>query len=114
MSKKLDLRALEQPTLELTLLDDAGTTLRLIAPDVDLIERFQAAAPKLKKVADTNDARAIRACFDLFADIISNNLEGVEVTAEELRDKYRLRFVHLLFIARDYLGFINEINHEKN
>ena len=114
MARKLDLNALEQPTLELTLMDDAHTTLRLIAPDVDLIERLQGAAPKMKKVADSNDGESVKAIYDLFADLISNNLEGITVTAEELRDKYRVRFVHLMVIGANYLEFINEINAAKN
>jgi len=114
MARKLDLNALEQPTLELTLMDDNHTMLRLIAPDVDLIERLQSAAPKLKKVADSNDGDSIKAVYDLFADVISNNLEGLTVTAEELRDVYRVRFVHLMVIAANYLEFINEIKNAKN
>lgn len=114
MARKLDLNALEQPTLELTLMDDNHTMVRLIAPDVDLIERLQSAAPKLKKVADSNDGDSIKAVYDLFADIISNNLEGLTVTVEELRDVYRVRFVHLMVIAANYLEFINEIKSAKN
>lgn len=114
MGRKLDLRTLEQPTLELTLLDDDNTMLRLIVPDVDLIEKLQVVAPKMRKIADSNDGAAIKAIYELFADIISNNMDEITVTAEELRDKYRLKLVHLMFICADYLEFIGEIKNAKN
>ena len=114
MAKILDLNALEQPTLELTLLDDDKTTFRLVCPDVKLVERFMAASKELKAVQDSGDADAIKKLYKLTAEMVSCNLDDRKVTAEELRDKYRIKFVHLFFIFNSYLEFIQEINEAKN
>lgn len=114
MAIKLDLNALEQPTMELTLMDDDHTTLRLVCPDVKLIERLISAAPALTAVKDSSDVAVIKKTYELFADVLSNNEDGLRITAEELRDKYRVRFVHLVLIATRYLDFIREIQEAKN
>lgn len=114
MARRLDLNALEQPTLELTLLDTDKTTFRLVCPDVKLVERFMAASRELHAVQDSQDTESIKQLYALTAEVISCNLDGVQITAEELRDKYRVKFVHLIFIFRDYLDFIKEINEAKN
>jgi hypothetical protein len=114
MIKKLDLNALEQPTLELTLLDADKTTFRLMCPDVKLVERFMVASRELSAVQTSGDAKAIKKLYALTAEIISCNQDGIDVTAEELRDKYGVKFVHLIFIFKDYLDFIKEINEAKN
>lgn len=114
MIKKLDLNALEQPTLELTLLDKDKTTFRLVCPDVKLVERFMAASRELSAVQKSGDAQAIKKLYTLTAEVISCNLDDVKVTAEELRDKYGVKFVHLIFIFKDYLDFIKGINEAKN
>lgn len=111
---KLDLRALEQPTLELTLLDDAATTLHLTIPETSLVEKLMAIAPELKAIQQSQDDDSIQKLYSFAADLISNNEEGVTVTAEELNDVYKLRFVHLVFIFRDYLKFIRGIENVKN
>lgn len=114
MNRRLDLNALEQPTLELTLLDEAKTTVHMTFPEVKLIERLQAVAPDLRAVQNSQDVSSINKLYQLAAELISNNEEGLQVTAEDLRGKYRVRFVHLVFIFNDYLDFIREINNEKN
>lgn len=114
MAKKLDLNALEQPTLELTLLDDNKTTFRLVCPDVHLVERFMAAAKELPNVKSDKQPDTIKKLYELTAEMVSCNYDDIKVTAEELRNKYRVKFVHLIFIFNDYLEFINEINEAKN
>lgn len=114
MARRLDLNALEQPTLELTLLDADKTTFRLVCPDVKLVERFMAASRELSAVQKSGDAESIKKLYALTAEVISCNLDDIQITAEELRDKYRVKFVHLIFIFKDYLDFIKEINEAKN
>lgn len=114
MNRKLDLNALEQPTLELTLLDANKTTVHMTLPETKLVEKLITITPELKAVASSGDAGSIKKLYELAADLISNNEEGITVTAEDLRDKYGVRFAHLVFIFNDYLDFINEIKAEKN
>lgn len=73
-----------------------------------------AASRELSAVQKSGDAQAIKKLYTLTAEVISCNLDDVKVTAEELRDKYGVKFVHLIFIFKDYLDFIKGINEAKN
>ena len=96
MAKTFDFNALEQPTLEVTMQDDKRTVLHLCTPTVELLERFQAAAKDVRIIAKKKDGQTIQALYELMADLFSCNADGVTVTAEELRDKYRLSLVHFV------------------
>lgn len=114
MTKKLDFNALEQPTLELTMKDENRTTINVEIPNEALIERLQAAAPGLKKACQSQDANLIRKTYELIADLISCNEQGLQVSAVDLRDKYRLKLEDLIAFCSIYLEFIAEIKNAKN
>lgn len=114
MARMLDLNALEQPTMELKLRDDARSVFRVIAPSTRLVEKFIEAKAEIADVAKNHDAARIKKLFDLTAEIISCNADYITVTAEELRDKYRLTFGDIVVIFAAYLDFIKEINSAKN
>lgn len=114
MAKVIDLNALEQPTLELTFRDEAKTTFHLIYPTEKLVERFVSASGEIKKVAKDKKPESIKALYELLAEIVSCNLDGFVVSAEELRDKYRVGFLDLTVVFKAYLDFINELNEVKN
>jgi len=114
MAKTFDFNALEQPTLEVIMQDDHRTVLHLCTPTVELLERFQAAAKDARIIAKKKDGQTIQALYDLMADIFNNNADGVAVTAEDLRDKYRLSLVHFVAFMPVYLDFIEEIKTAKN
>lgn len=114
MAKVLDLNALDQPVLEVKLRDDARTIFRLTTPTTGLVERFVAAKEELAAVAKTRDVGQIKKLYELTAELISCNAEYITVTAEELRDKYRLTFGDLVVIFAAYLDFIKEFNSAKN
>lgn len=114
MARTLDLNSLDRPTLELTLRDDARTRLRLIYPSEKLVERFMAASDELTAVSKNKNADTIQSLYRLTADILNCNMDDVEVTAEELRDKYRVSFADLMVIYAAYLDFIKELTEAKN
>ena len=114
MAKMLDLNALEQPVLELKLRDEARTIFRLTTPTAKLVERFLTAKTEATEIANTKDAEKIKKLFELTAEIISCNTDYNIVTAEELRDKYRLTFGDIVVIFAAYLDFIKEFNNAKN
>ena len=103
MAKMLDLNALDQPILEVKLRDENRTVFRLTMPTTKLVERFTA-----------RDVGKIKALYELTAELISCNADYITVTAEELRDKYRLTFGDLVVVFAAYLDFIKEINNAKN
>lgn len=114
MAKVLDLNALDQPTLELKLRDDARSVFRLTTPTTHLVERFIAIKGELAGVAESRDADRIKKVYELTAELISCNAEYIKVTAEELRDKYRLTFGDIVIIFSAYLDFIQEMTNAKN
>ena len=114
MAKMLDLNALEQPILEVKLRDDNRTIFRLTTPTTKLVDRFVAAKGEMSEIASSRDAEKIKKLYELTAELISCNAEYITVTAEELRDKYRLTFGDIIVIFAAYLDFIKEFNNAKN
>ena len=113
MARVFDFNALEQPTLEVTLKDEAKTTVRLTIPSEGLVERFTAMAEEVKKLAQNPGAALIRAVYEL-AELFNSNADGLTFTAESLRDKYKIQLVHLICFQPAYLDFIAEIQNAKN
>lgn len=114
MAKILDLNALDQPILEVTLRDAKKTVFRLTTPTTKLVEKFIAAKSELSAIAATRDVGKIKALYELTAELISCNADFITVTAEELRDTYRVTFADLVVIFAAYLDFIKEFNNAKN
>ena len=114
MAKVFDFNALEQPTLEVTLKDEAKTKVRLTVPTTGVIERFMAMTAEAKKLAQNPDGALIRAVFAQWAEIFNSNADGLVFTAESLRDEYKLELVHLICFQPVYLDFIAEIQNAKN
>ena len=114
MAKILDLNALDQPVLEVKLRDENRTLFRLTTPTTKLVERFIAAKGELSDIAQSRDIDQIKKLYELTAELISCNADYITVTAEDLRDKYRLTFGDLVVIFAAYLDFIKEFNNAKN
>ena len=112
--RKLDFNALEKPVLELTLKDEAKTVVRATTPTEELVERLTAASGELKEIIDKGNGEAIRALFGLIAELMSCNLDGLTFTAEDLRDKYKMKLYDAAVFVKAYLGFIQELNELKN
>lgn len=112
--KMLDFNAIQQPEWAIKLKDEAGTTVTLTAPTEKLLSRLVATAGELQSIKDEGDERSIKAVFDLIADVMNNNLDGLKFTGEDLRHKYRMNFYDAVLFVRQYLVFINEITEAKN
>lgn len=114
MAKTLDFNALKMPKLPLVMSDADRTKITVTAPPEGLVEELAAAGPELKRTVESGDAEGVRACYDLAARLMSCNLSGLTVTAEELRGKYGLDIYGLMFFFNAYTDFINEIQNAKN
>lgn len=112
--KKLDFNALERPVLELTLKDEARTVVRATAPTEELVERLVAASSEIQKAINDNTGETIKALFELIADLMNCNVDGLVFTAESLRDKYGMKLYEATVFVKVYLDFIQEINSAKN
>ena len=114
INKTFDFTSLEQPVLETTLNDTERTKVHLTAPTEDLVERFITFSQETKRLTENPDGSLIRAIFELYAELFSCNTDGLKFTAEDLRDKYRLKLVHLILFQPAYLDFISELQNAKN
>ena len=114
MAKMLDLNALDQPILEIALRDEAHTIFRLTTPTVALVEKFVAAKSEIGEVAKSRNVDKIKKLYALAAELISCNADYITISAEDLRDKYRVTFGDLVVIFAAYLDFIREFNNAKN
>ncbi len=114
MAKMLDLNALDQPILEITLRDEAKTIFRLTTPTVALVERFTAAKGEISEIAKSRNVDKIKKLYELTAELMSCNADYITVTAEDLRDKYHVNFGDLVVIFAAYLDFIREFSDTKN
>lgn len=114
MPKVLDFNSLQRPTLELVMPDENRTKFRLVCPTENLIERLEAGMKELTDVLNKKDGTAIAACFALAADLFNCNDDGITVTAQDLRDKYRLGLDALVVFFSTYVDFIDEIKNAKN
>ena len=114
MAKTLDFNKLEQPTLNVVLRDEAQTRLTITAPSEALIEKLEANIDDIKAACSSKNKEALDTAFALAADFMSCNLEGIQVTSEELRGKYGVNYAMLLAFIVCYLEFIEEIKNAKN
>lgn len=114
MAKALDFNSLQRPTFEVTMKDDARTKLRLVCPKESLVERLESGMKELREILEKKDGSSIRACFRLAADLFSENDNDVEITAEALRDQYRISLEDLVVFFSAYIDFIGEIKNAKN
>lgn len=114
MRKTLDFNSLEQPVLEITLKDDAHTRLELCAPIEDLVEKLEANTNLINEAVKKGTAESIKAVFNLAAELMCYNLDGVKLTAEDLRDKYGLKLMDIIIFYGAYTDFITEIKAAKN
>lgn len=114
MAKTLDFNSIEPKVLELVMRDDARSHIYVSTPTEGLVEELQTLAPKLSAVLNDKDNMCVADIYDLAARLISCNRTGLQVTAEDLRDKYRMNLEALLVFFGAYMDFINEITNEKN
>ena len=114
MARELNFNSLERPHLKLTMRDADHTVLRVTTPTEELVEKLTACAGELQEVLERKDEDATRAAWDLLADFLSYNMEGIKVTADDLRGKYGLYLEDAILLMKTYMDFITDITNAKN
>ena len=114
MAKTLDFNVIEPLTFPLVMRDPEHTKIDVLAPTEGLIEELEAAGPAIKGALAADDEASVPALYDLAARLMSCNQQGLAVTAEELRDKYKLNLECLVVFYNSYPDFIKEIASAKN
>lgn len=113
-NKTLNFNQFQRPVLELTMMDEKQTTIKVSTPSMELLEELEATLPEFETVAKTGNAAAVQAIYDLAARLINCNLSFITVTADELRTKYRMGLDYMQIFFSTYMDFVNEIYKEKN
>lgn len=114
MAKNLNFRKFAQPTLNITMNDAEETLFTLTAPTVELVERLEANQDALIETFTKGDRESLEEIWNLAAALISCNREGRQVTAEDLKRRYRLSYQMLFAFLTAYGEFIEEIENAKN
>jgi hypothetical protein len=114
MPKSFDFNSLIQEALEVKLSDAAGTVLHVTTPPERLIEQLAASVEELTNMGPNQGIEKVRASYTLAAALMSCNLEGVQVTADELREKYKVPPMALAAFTAAYMDFINDFHQAKN
>lgn len=115
MSRALDLNAIEQPTLDITMRDKDHTVFHLSVPSVEFVEKLEALKPVMAKMKKGGNAiESVKKVYGFFAEIFSHNEDGIRVTAEDLRDVYRVNLLHIVQIYGQYMAFIEDMTNAKN
>lgn len=113
-NKVFDFNSLDRLSIEVTLCDPQKTVIHVTTPTEGTIERLASAADDLVALSGASSEEKVRASYKLCADILSCNVEGLTITAEELRDKYNIKPITLAGFTAVYLDFINEFKNAKN
>ena len=114
MAKTLDFNIIVPPTLPLVMRDAERTRVDVVAPTEGLVEELEAAAPGLNKAFASSAKEGTPTIYDLAARLISCNQQGLQVTAEDLRDKYHLNLEAMIVFYNAYTDFIGEVTNAKN
>lgn len=114
MARTIDFNKLEQPTLKLIMSDEKRTELNVTAPSEELIERLEANLDAIKDACKPGKDGSLSKAYELAAEFISCNQEGIKMTGDELRDVYKVNYIMLTAFLVNYLEFIDEIKNAKN
>ncbi len=115
MAKTLDFTTLKKPTFPIVM-QDGEEKIRILvsSPTQGLVEQMDAIERDFDSVYKSGDVEGIKAAYGLAASLMSCNLSGVVVTAEDLRDKYKLNLHDLSLFYYAYNDFLVEIESAKN
>lgn len=114
MAKTLNFNTIVPPTLPLVMRDEAQTEITVVSPTEGLVEELQAIAPHMTEMLQSDESQAIPAIYDLAAKLISCNKEGLAVSVDDLRNKYKLNLEALIVFYNAYMDFLAEITNAKN
>lgn len=113
MEHELNLNTVKRPTFKLTLMDEEQTTLYVRMPTLDMYKEMQALSEELRG-RDEDDQDTVAELYRFIARVISHNRDRIEVTPDELRDKYNVDLETLLIVFKAYIKFLSAHTNAKN
>lgn len=109
---ELDFRSIQQPTLKLTF--ENGDVIHMLPPTQGMLARLQAMQREAGELRNLPDKQALHKVYDLFAELMSNNEEGVTLTGKDLHIRYRLKLYQLTAFRNKFIEFVQDISSAKN
>ena len=113
MARVLDLNSVQSSIMDVTLQDKDRTVVRLDFPTEELVRELEALVPQLDQLKK-GDKPAIEMTYELAAKLINCNLDYFKVTAQELREKYRMNLLSAVTFFSAYLDCIRDLEKVKN
>ena len=107
----LDLRNHNKTYLKLTLPDEKETSLRVMQPTKELFTRMTEMSVRVGGMTG-NDLDALSEVYEVCAELISRNKEGIAFAKEEIESI--LDFEDIVVFLRTYSTFVSEIVLGKN
>lgn len=110
--RKFDFNAIDAPKMEITL--KTGDMLTLEIPSVSLIEHLKDSTKRLSRTITEKNLGELKRYYELAAELLSCNAEGIPITADNLETKQNFGIEHLVAFFTAYLEFVNEAGNAKN
>lgn len=107
--ERFDFKSLIQPTWEVELPD--GTVLHIKQPTQGRYTRIQTAEQEMHTLTGKEQMHKV---YDLVAELMSENEEGITLTGKDLNLKHHLAEWQLTKFVNQYLVFAQEIMSAKN
>lgn len=107
----LDFRNHQKTYLNLTLPDEKETSLKVMQPTKELFTKMTEMSTRVGSMAGS-DLDALNEVYEVCAELISRNKEGITFTKEELEGV--LDFEDIVVFLRAYSTFVSEIVFGKN
>ena len=115
LTKSRDLTGRALPVLRVKL-SDRGQTLELsvLPPTVALQQELEGGQSDLTEALGSGVEEARVAVYDLAARLLSNNRQGVHVSAAQLPTRHRVTADQLITFFEAYTDFVGKLTSSKN
>lgn len=115
LTKSRDLTGQALPVLRVKLRDRGrGLELSVLPPTVALQRELEAEQSDLDAALGSGVEEARVATYDLAARLLSNNRQGVYISAAQLATRYRVGDDQLLTFFEAYTDFVSKLASSKN
>jgi hypothetical protein len=109
---ELDFRSVQLPSLKLTF--ENGDVIHVMPPTKGMLNRLRAMEAEAKSLYGKSDKETMHKVYDLFAELMSANEEGITLTGKDLNLKYHLKLLHIITFREKYIAFVQSITNAKN
>jgi hypothetical protein len=110
----IDFSKLRQPSLDFIMKDEQHTLIRVLAPSLGLIKEVGDNLATICEALEGKEDESRTTSYELAAKCFSCNREGLEVSADDLQNKYKLEDDDLVVFYSSYVEFLDGLKKAKN